>query len=74
MERDFDRFSFGGELFSVGPLYTTELRSYIGRDEVDLAGNPIAHNNTMIHRLVTDTANTVLRTEQCMQVNIISTI
>ena len=54
VERDFDRFSFGGELFSVGPLYTTELRSYIGRDEVDLAGNPIAHNNTMIHRLVED--------------------
>ena len=54
VERDLDRFSFGGEWFSVGPLYTTELRSYIGRDERDVSGNPIAFNNTMIHRLVED--------------------
>jgi hypothetical protein len=38
----------------MGPLYSTEFRSYIGRDEVDLGGNPIAYNNTLIHRLVED--------------------
>ena len=54
VERDFDRTSFGGEWFRVGPLYTTELRTYIGRDEADLFGNPIAYNNTMVHRLVED--------------------
>jgi hypothetical protein len=54
VERDFERFSFGTEVFSIGPLYTTELRTYIGRDERDTSGNPIAFNNTMIHRLVED--------------------
>ncbi|MEW6751394.1 MAG: hypothetical protein AB1505_10505 [Candidatus Latescibacterota bacterium] len=54
VERDFRRFAVGSEYFSMGPLYTTEFRSYIGRDELDLAGNPVAYNNTMIHRLVED--------------------
>ncbi len=54
LERDFDRFGVGAEVFAVGPLYETELRTYIGRDEVDVSGNPIAYNNTMIHRLVED--------------------
>lgn len=54
VEREFDRFHFGSEVFSVGPLYTTELRTYIGRDERDTSGNPIAFNNTLIHRLVED--------------------
>jgi len=54
VKRDFERFDFGAEYFSMGPLYTTEFRSYIGRDEVDVSGNPIAYNNTMIHRLVED--------------------
>jgi len=53
-ERDFDRFGVGAELFAIGPLYETELRTYIGRDEVDVSGNPIAYNNTMIHRFVED--------------------
>ena len=54
VERDFERFSFGSEVFSVGPLYTTELRTFIGRDELDVSGNPVAYNNTLIHRLVED--------------------
>lgn len=54
VERDFERFGFGVEYFSMGPLYTTEFRSYIGRDELDVSGNPVAYNNTMIHRLVED--------------------
>lgn len=54
VKRDFSRWNFGAEYFSMGPLYTTEFRSYIGRDEVDVSGNPIAYNNTMIHRLVED--------------------
>jgi hypothetical protein len=53
-ERDFNRFGVGAEVFAVGPLYETELRTYIGRDEVDLNGRPVAYNNTMIHRLVED--------------------
>ena len=54
VKRDFNRWDFGAEYFSMGPLYTTEFRSYIGRDEVDVSGNPIAYNNTLIHRLVED--------------------
>jgi len=54
VKRAFSRFSVGAEFFHMGPLYTTEMRSYIGRDEVDVSGNPIAYNNTLIHRLVED--------------------
>lgn len=54
VQKDFGRFGFGGEYFYMGPLYTTEFWSYVGRDEVDLYGDPIAYNNTMIHRLVED--------------------
>ena len=54
VKKDAERWGFGAEVFSIGPLYTTEFRSYIGRDERDTSGNPIAYNNTMIHRLVED--------------------
>jgi len=54
VQRDFGRFGFGAEYFSMGPLYNTELRTYVGRDEIDLSGDPIAYNNTMIHRFVED--------------------
>jgi hypothetical protein len=54
VERQFSRWGFGAEYFSMGPFYTTELRSYVGRDEADFFGNPIAYNNTMIHRLIED--------------------
>jgi hypothetical protein len=54
VERDFGRYDFGGEYFSMGPLYTTELRTYIGRDELDVNGDPVAFNNTLIHRFVED--------------------
>jgi hypothetical protein len=54
LQRDFRHLGVGAEYFSMGPLYTTEFRNYIGRDEVDLSGNPIAYNNTLIHRLVED--------------------
>ena len=46
---------FGAEVFSIGPHYTTEFRSYIGRDERDTSRDPIAYNNTMIHRLTRTT-------------------
>lgn len=54
VQRDVRRFGFGAEYFSIGPLYTTELRNYVGNDEQDLSGNPIAYNCTNIHRLVED--------------------
>ena len=52
--RDFERFAFGGEYFSMGPLYNTEFRNFIGRDEHDLAGRPLAFNNVVPHRFVED--------------------
>ncbi|MEE2657866.1 MAG: hypothetical protein VX733_05125 [Candidatus Latescibacterota bacterium] len=51
--RDFDRFGVGAEVFSMGDAYNTELRTHIGRSEVNY-GNPIAYNNTYLHRLVED--------------------
>jgi hypothetical protein len=54
MKRDAENWAIGAEYFSMGPHYTTEFRSYIGRDEQDVSGNPIAYNNTMIHRLIED--------------------
>ncbi len=54
VKKDAERWGFGAEVFSIGPHYTTEFRSYIGRDERDTSGNPIAYNNTMIHRLIED--------------------
>ena len=54
VERRARSWGFGAEYFSMGALYNTELRTYVGRDETDFFGNPIAYNNTMIHRLVED--------------------
>jgi len=54
VQRDFERFDVGGELFSMGPLYTTEFRSYIAADEFNLNGAPVAYNNTLLHRMVED--------------------
>ena len=54
VQRGFDRWDVGGELFSMGPLYTTEFRSYLAADEFNLNGNPVAYNNTLLHRMVED--------------------
>ena len=54
VERQFRRWGFGAEYFSMGPMYSTELGTYLGRDEIDFLGNPISYNNTTIHRLVED--------------------
>jgi len=54
VKKDAEKWGFGAEVFSIGPHYTTEFRSYIGRDERDTSGDPIAYNNTMIHRLIED--------------------
>ena len=54
VQRGFDRWDVGGELFSMGPLFTTEFRSYIAADEFNLNGFPVAYNNTLLHRMVED--------------------
>ena len=54
MQRDFDRWDVGGELFSMGPLYETEFRSFIAAGEFPLSGYPVAYNNTLLHRMVED--------------------
>ncbi len=54
VQRDFKRWGLGGEWFSMGPLYTTEFRSFIAADEFNLQGFPIPFNNTLIHRMVED--------------------
>ncbi len=54
VQRGFNRWDVGGELFSMGPLYTTEFRSYIAADEFNLNGNPVSYNNTLLHRMVED--------------------
>ncbi len=54
VQRDFRRWGLGAELFSMGSLYTTEFRSFIAKDEFQMSGNPIAFNNTILHRLVED--------------------
>ena len=54
LHRSFRRWDLGGELFSMGPLFTTEFRSFIAADEFNLSGTPIAYNNTILHRLVED--------------------
>ena len=53
VKRDFRRFGVGGEVFSMGAHFNTELRSHIGRSEVSF-GNPVVYNNTYLHRLVED--------------------
>ena len=52
--RDFERFSFGGEYFSMGPLYNTEYRNFMSRDETEPKGRPLAFNNVVPHRFVED--------------------
>jgi hypothetical protein len=52
--RAFERWDFGVEHFSMGPLYSTEFRTFAGRDEADLFANPVAYNNAILHRLVED--------------------
>ena len=54
VKRDFPRWGFGGEYFSMGPHYNTELRSFIGRDEGCCTGSLITQNDALIHRLVED--------------------
>ncbi|MDE2737497.1 MAG: hypothetical protein OXI72_24105 [Gemmatimonadota bacterium] len=53
IKRDFDRLGLGAELFSMGALYNTELRTYIGRSENNF-GSLVAYNNVYLHRLVED--------------------
>jgi len=38
----------------MGPLFTTEFRSYIAADEFNLNGFPVSYNNTLLHRMVED--------------------
>lgn len=52
--RAFERWRFGVEHFSMGPLYSTEFRTFVGRDEEDLFANPVAYNNAILHRFVED--------------------
>ena len=54
VQRGFDRWDVGGELFSMGPLFTTEFRSYIAADEFNLNGFPVSYNNALLHRMVED--------------------
>jgi len=54
VQRSLDRWDVGGELFSMGPLFTTEFRSYIAADEFNLNGFPVSYNNTLLHRMVED--------------------
>ena len=53
IKRDFPRFGMGAEIFSMGAHYSTELRTFIARSELNFS-NPIAFNNTYLHRLVED--------------------
>ena len=53
IKRDFRSFGVGAEVFSMGAHFNTELRSHIGRSEVNF-GNPVVYNNTYLHRLVED--------------------
>ncbi len=54
VERDFERWAFAGEYFSMGPYYNTELRSFIGRDDGCCTGSLVTHNDALIYRLVED--------------------
>ena len=38
----------------MGPLFTTEFRSYIAADEFNLNGHPVAYNNALLQRMVED--------------------